>query len=191
MAVKTAKRKRLSRTDWLSLSMEVLSKKGEAKLTIDKLCQELGVTKGSFYAHFKDRADFVRQFIAHWADNFTKTVVTEINKLSDERPDVRLLALMQLLKRKRFARYDTAVRSWAAHDPIVAKGVKDVDQQRFDYLKGIFRDIGFDGPELDIRTRLFVVYFSSEQGMRLPPSGLKEDEEIKHMHALFLQSDDP
>ena len=186
MKVETTK-KRLTQRDWLSLSMDVLSKQGEARLTIDRLCLELGVTKGSFYAHFVDRADFVKKFISYWADNFTNTVVTEISKLEDQSPETRLLALMNLLRGKRFARYDIAVRSWAAHDRIVADGVRKVDRQRFQYLKAIFKEIGFHGAELDIRTRLFVVFFSSEEGMRIPSSGLKVDEEIKHMHAFFTR----
>ena len=67
IAATLKKRTRFSRTDWLARAMDVLSRKGGARLRINDLCQELGVTKGSFYAHFEDRADFVRQFVAYWA----------------------------------------------------------------------------------------------------------------------------
>ena len=183
------KKKRLTQTDWLTLAMEVLSKEGEAKLTIDKLCLRLGVTKGSFYAHFEDRAEFVRQFVAHWAEYYTQTVIAEINEMGDASAETRLLVLMQLLQRKRFARYDIVIRSWAAHDPVVAEGVEHVDRLRFEYLRQIFHDMGFRGAELDLRTRLFVVYYSSEEGMRLPRSGLKAEREIKLRHAFFTRRD--
>ena len=188
MAVSALNKRRLSRSDWLAQDMEVLSKKGEARLTIDKLCLELGVTKGSFYAHFEDRADFVRQFVAHWAEQFTQTVVTQIDKLTGEPADARLLALMLLLKRKRLARYDIAIRSWAAHDPIVARGVARVDRQRFDYIRGLFQEIGFRGAELDLRVRLFVVYHSLEPGMNLPRSVLAPEDELKLRHQFFTRT---
>ena len=40
--------KRLSQRDWLERAMSVLAREGGARVTIDRLCQELGVTKGSF-----------------------------------------------------------------------------------------------------------------------------------------------
>ncbi len=61
VGVTSNKRTRFSRVDWLARAMDVLSREGGARLRINDLCQELGVTKGSFYAHFEDRADFVRQ----------------------------------------------------------------------------------------------------------------------------------
>ena len=185
MAVTLKKRIRLSRTDWLARAMNVLSKEGGARLNINPLCQKLGVTKGSFYAHFESQADFVRQLIEFWDEAFTQSVINKIDELKGQPANERLLALMRLLRDKRLAKYDIAIRAWAAQDLAVAKGVKKVDRQRFNYLREIFCDLGFSGAELDVRTRLFVVYHSSDQGMRLPPSGLDADEEIKLRHSIF------
>lgn len=187
MAVTVKKKTRLSRKDWLARAMEVLSRQGSAKLTIDHLCEALGVTKGSFYAHFESRADFVTQFVDYWAEISTQAVVEAIDKLTEQTPEDRLLALMQLLHRKRFGRYDAAVRAWATQEPRVAEGVRKVDEQRYKYIRQIFYDLGFRGNDLDVRTRLFVVHHSSEQGMRLPKSGLDADEEIRLRHAFFTR----
>ena len=85
MAAAKVKKKRLTRNDWLyqtslimthqmghnqrglvlALAMEMLSNEEEAKLTIDTLCLQLGVTKRSFYVHIQDRTDFVQQFPAY------------------------------------------------------------------------------------------------------------------------------
>ena len=187
MTTRSRRKKRLSRTDWLALSMDVLSRDGAAKLNIDNLCQALGVTKGSFYAHFNDRADFVVQFVAYWGRAFTQSAVEEIDEMADASAAERLLALMQLLHRQRLARYDAAVRAWAAQEPKVALAVRNVDSQRFDYVRRIFHDLGFRGADLDLRTRLFVVFHSSELSMKLPPSQLKADEEIRLLHAFLIR----
>ena len=63
---------RLSKEEWLARALEVLGKKGAGELTIESLARRLGVTKGSFYWHFKDRADFFRQLIEFWDENFTQ-----------------------------------------------------------------------------------------------------------------------
>jgi AcrR family transcriptional regulator len=58
--LKNKSSKRLSREEWLSRALQVLSREGKAKLKIESLTKNLGVTKGSFYWHFKGRAEFVR-----------------------------------------------------------------------------------------------------------------------------------
>ena len=188
MRTKSKRKKRLSRNDWLARAMEVLSREGGAKLNIDNLCQALGVTKGSFYAHFEDRTDFVAQFVTYWAANFTQNVADAIDELEDLPAEVRLLELMRFLHRTRSARYDVAVRAWAAQEPEVARAVRRVDARRFDFVRRIFHDMGFRGAELDVRTRLFVVYHSLDEGMRLPSSGLKADKEIKLRHAFLTRA---
>ncbi len=48
---------RLTRDSWLALALEILAQKGRAKIKIEYLAEKLGVTRGSFYAHFSDRRD--------------------------------------------------------------------------------------------------------------------------------------
>lgn len=50
---------RRSKIDILAFGLDILSEYGEGELTIDFLCQKLGVTKGSFYHHFKSRDLFL------------------------------------------------------------------------------------------------------------------------------------
>ena len=51
-------KKLLSREDWLARSLPVIARSG-GRFRIEELASELCVTKGSFYWHFKSRADFV------------------------------------------------------------------------------------------------------------------------------------
>jgi AcrR family transcriptional regulator len=187
MPMSPKRKKRLSRSDWLALAMEVLSKGGEAELRIDKLCRKLGVTKGSFYAHFENRADFVEQFVAHWSKTSTQSVIRAIDKLKDEAAEARLLALMRLLYQRRITGLEIAMRAWATRDSTVAQGVQATDELRFKYIQGIFHDMGFRGTNLDLRTRLFVVYHGGEPSMRLPSSGISRQEELKLRHAFFCR----
>ena len=183
----SGRKSRLSTNDWLALAIDVVSREGGAELRIDTLCRKIGVTKGSFYAHFNNRADFVDQLVNYWADTFTQSVVTAIDKLEDRPPQERLLALMQLLHWEKMSAYDIAVRTWAANNVDVARGVEEVDRLRFGYIRQIFHDMGFRGPELDMRTRLFVVYHSVQSAMRLPPSELDAEEQIVLFHEFLTR----
>lgn len=181
-------KRRLKRDDWLTTAMNVAYSEGEAELRIDKLCRRLGVTKGSFYAHFASRADFVKQLVTFWRDEYTGSVIVEMNKLLDQPAEARLLALMRILQHKGRASQDIVFRSWATHDPDIARGIEEVDRMRFEYVRSIFHDMGFRGIDLDLRTRLFVVYHSSFEAMQLPASELDADEEIKLRHAFFTRT---
>jgi len=187
MPTSPKRKKRLSRSDWLAMAMEVLSKGGEAELRIDKLCRKLGVTKGSFYAHFENRADFIEQFVAHWSETSTQSVISAIDKFKDETAEAHLLALMRLLYQRRITGLEIAVRAWASRNSAVAQGVHETDRLRFEYIRRIFHDMGFRGRDLDLRTRLFVVYHGGEPSMRLPPSGLSREKELELRHAFFCR----
>ena len=187
MTADTQTRSRLSRRKWLALAMDVLSTDGGARLNITPLCQKLRVTKGSFYAHFESQADFVEQLIGYWEEAFTQSVITRLEEMHTQPAGDRLLKLMQLLHDNQLARYDIAFRAWAAQDLSIARGVEQVDRRRFEYVRSLLQEMGFSGSELDVRTRLFVVYHSSNAGMRLPPSRLEADDEIRLRHAILTR----
>jgi AcrR family transcriptional regulator len=188
MTTRTKRIKRLSRNDFLAKSMAILSQEGGANLNIDHLCYKLGVTKGSFYAHFESRADFVEKLAAHWAENYTRNVVDAINELKNSTAEHRLLELMRFLNRNQAARYDIVMRAWAAQDPLVAKVVREVDDQRFRYARRIFYQLGFRGLELNLRTQIFVVFHSAVDSIYLPSSPSKIDKEIGLLHAFFTRA---
>ena len=73
-------RPRLSRNKWLALALDVLAEEGRAKIEIDYLAKKLGVTKGSFYAHFSGRKDFVTSVAFYWADSLTLKALDGISK---------------------------------------------------------------------------------------------------------------
>ncbi len=176
--------KRLARDDWLLRALEVLSKEGNAKLRIDLLTKSLGITKGSFYWHFKDRADFVKSLAEFWAKYSTDQVIKEINRCRGAAND-RLLNLMDFLCRKDFGKYDISMRAWAAQEPEVAKIVKKVDKQRFVFVRSLFAELGFKGQELEMRTRTFVVFHSLELGSFARGTKKERLKLLKLRHAFF------
>ena len=177
---------RFSREEWLSRALEVLSKEGKAKLRIETLTKKLGVTKGSFYWHFRDRAEFVRSLAAYWAEFSTNQVIEFINQVQGDASD-RLLGLMEFLYRKNLGRYDIAMRAWAAQVPAVARTVKKVDKLRLTLVRSLFAELGFKGQELEMRARTFVVFHSLELGSYA--RGTKKDrlKLLKRRHAFFTK----
>ncbi|MDP1753029.1 MAG: TetR/AcrR family transcriptional regulator [Reyranella sp.] len=55
-----------SRQKILEAAIDVVRAKGYAATTVDDLCAAAGVTKGSFFHHFKSKEEMVLQAVAHW-----------------------------------------------------------------------------------------------------------------------------
>src|SRR6188474_3035326 len=52
-------RPRLGAEDWVRAALDVMVEEGIAGVKIQRLCDRLGVTKGSFYWHFRDLDAFL------------------------------------------------------------------------------------------------------------------------------------
>ena len=59
----------LSKTKLLDAALNVIRAKGYAASSVDDICQCAGVTKGSFFHHFKGKDDLAVEAAAHWGRN--------------------------------------------------------------------------------------------------------------------------
>lgn len=55
-----------SRTKLLDATLRIVRSKGYAATRIEDVCAEAGLTKGSFFHHFKSKEDLGRAAAAHW-----------------------------------------------------------------------------------------------------------------------------
>ncbi len=55
-----------SKTKLLDAALHVIRSKGYAATTVDDICHQAGVTKGSFFHHFKSKDDLALAAVAHW-----------------------------------------------------------------------------------------------------------------------------
>ncbi|MHB1287009.1 MAG: TetR/AcrR family transcriptional regulator [Leptospirales bacterium] len=55
-----------SKTKLLNAALHVIRAKGYTGTTIDDICQKAGVTKGSFFHHFKSKDDLALSVAAYW-----------------------------------------------------------------------------------------------------------------------------
>src|SRR5689334_8256798 len=85
----TAGGRRMSAEDWASRSIDVLVAEGIEAITINRLCREFGVTRGSFYWHFKDLDDLKEAMAAQWRTR-TREALRELGTLQDLPPVQRL-----------------------------------------------------------------------------------------------------
>ena len=158
--------RRLGRDDWLVQALEVLQAEGIRGVRVERLARDLGVTKGSFYWHFKSRDDLFASLLDHWARVWTASVIDEARGL-ELPPREKLERLLEQVTRRRMGRYDLAVRAWAAFDERAAETVRRVDACRLEFMEEVLRDMGFVGDQLAMRARAILYYQTAELSMRL------------------------
>ncbi len=149
---------RLTREAWLVRALEVLAE-SPTHLRIDRLAERLGVSKGSFYFHFKDRADFVHALAEYWRDAYTKDVAKPILDMDCTGAE-KLRLLMEGIIMHDASTMDIPVRALGRIEPGIMDVIREVDEMRLHTLRAIFSEIGFEGDELEVRTRVFVACHS-------------------------------
>ena len=155
---------RLTREDWLENSLTVLSRKGRAGLRIHDLSAALGVSRGSFYWHFKDRNDFIHSLLEYWSEEYTAVAPAAVGRDGGS-PEDRLLRLMRLVHDQDLTRHDLTVRSLATLDSQFSRTVKKVDRFRLDFIQSLFAEMGFTDDQLRIRARACLAYLTVEHIM--------------------------
>jgi AcrR family transcriptional regulator len=122
---------RLTKSDWIEHGLRTLANGGANALKVGPMATKLKVSRGSFYWHFRDIADFRSQVLQSWQERMTDQVIRDLEAAKAE-PD-RLKHLMRrafVTKRS----LDRAIRSWAAEDKDVATIVASVDAHRVAYI---------------------------------------------------------
>ncbi len=153
---KAAKRTKLSRSDWLASSMDALLLEGVEGIHVEPLARRLGVTKGSFYWHFKDRQELLNSVVEYWSTRMIDAVCAHdalIGSASE-----RLHQVMEEITQQDRGRYEAAMRMWASSDEHVAKAVKRVDEARLTWTSDLFLEMGFTPEQAEIRCRMMVFY---------------------------------
>jgi AcrR family transcriptional regulator len=155
-ASKTTKT-RLSVDEWVDAGIELLADEGLAAVKIDRLCKQLGVTKGSFYWHFADLAAFLAALAERWGElrDARKAAFAEIAEVE---PRARVAEMMELLLDPGEWSLERAVREWARTDESVRDRVNRSDKWVFAEVRRALLELGFDKEDADIRARgLFFV----------------------------------
>jgi AcrR family transcriptional regulator len=168
---------------WTRAGLEALRKSGIAGVRVERLAEDLGITKGSFYWHFRDRGELLAALLEYWATEMTEAEFERVQAVKGGLA-ARLRTLAEDVLEKGVGRYDPAVRAWARSDRKVAAAVAQVDRRRVRALTGLFEEEGFAAAEASARARLFYTFLLGEPQVRAPA---RESGELKRMIDVLTQ----
>ncbi|MEO4001850.1 TetR/AcrR family transcriptional regulator [Mesorhizobium sp. CAU 1732] len=146
---------RLSRTDWIMAARDALISGGVHAVKVDLISNRLKITRGSFYWHFKSRAELLGALLELWESQNTKpfeevaqrTDVDAVQKFAD-------MVRIWLDENDFDPAFDAAVRDWARSSPSVTKRIMSIDAFRMSQLEKVFQDMGYEGTEAMVRARV-------------------------------------
>lgn len=151
-----ATRTQLDRQDWVEMAVDVLSEEGIAGLRVEVLAKRCGVTKGSFYWHFRDRQDLIDAVLEHWKNGR----IRDIEKMTSVAPGNERAQLHYAIeiygasRNRKGISIELAVRDWARHDAQAAAIVESVDLYRLECTRRLFVAAGLSDAEAKSRSLL-------------------------------------
>jgi AcrR family transcriptional regulator len=143
---------RLSVTDWITAGLQLLGEEGIGGVKIQKLCDRLGVTKGSFYWHFTDLDAFLGAMAKHYEDG-ARIFRDQFTAMASQHPQQTLSDAVHFSFDNRLGRIERAMRDWARTDDRARAAIEASDRLGFAAIKESFELLGFTEAEADIRAK--------------------------------------
>ncbi len=144
---------RTPRSRWTEAGLRALGAGGPDAVRIEALAAELGVTKGGFYGHFKDRQALLDEMLDTWEQASTREVIDQVEREGGD-AKLKLRRAGALTFSDWLLPIDLAVRNWSRHNQTVAERLRRVDNQRMTYMRSLFGTFCSDESDVEARCML-------------------------------------
>lgn len=119
---------------WIDCGYKILSEKGHEFITVDELSTRMGISRGSFFYHFKNREGFIKAMMDRWLAD-TESIIAGLDYSgSFEECYDRVTEGILPFEINR----ELKIRLWGGSEPIVAESIAEVDGKRLDSFRKIF-----------------------------------------------------
>lgn len=148
----------LTEEDWITAGTDLLALEGARGVQISVLCQHLGVTKGSFYWHFKSLAELFVRLLSNWRQRATLDIIDRLaaTQVHAGKAVIALLALPRRTTSRRGTGLEQSIRDWARRDPQADHAVQEIDRLRLDFFERMLRAQGL--AQEHVRARSYLAY---------------------------------
>ena len=145
---------RLSAADWARAALTAIAAGGLAAVAIEPLARTLGVTKGSFYAHYRNRDELIAAALAEWTRSHGDEGLAEFAAITD--PARRLRELLVAVVHSVRPLTPTVHLSLFGDrdDPRAGAAVRRVNEARLDLLTTTYRELGLPPDQAAARARV-------------------------------------
>ena len=175
----------LTREDWIDGAWEMLGENGVDGVRIEPLARRLGVTKGSFYWHFKERQELIDALLDRWFTAWDNQLSPNFDAAAD--PAERIWALFESVIGRGTRGQTVSLRMLSHTDADVARRIEERDSQRLLFLTDRLKEIGLSEEESRVRGQVYQVLMTGEY-LRSGGQPLEERIERAREYHLLLSS---
>jgi AcrR family transcriptional regulator len=144
---------RLNRDDWERAALAAIADGGIGAVAVEPLAAALGVTKGSFYAHFPSRDALIEATLTRWERSHGESL-SELSQIADpaERLEEVMLAAISFSQSGAPSVHRSLLGELG--DERVRAAVARVDSAHVARLIATYRELGFTPRQAERRARL-------------------------------------
>jgi AcrR family transcriptional regulator len=162
----------LTREAWVKAVINLIAREGVQAAAVEPLAAALGVTKGSFYWHFKNRDELVHAALEAWEQDQGVDVVSRYGGIKDPRRRLRVLlfAAFEDLENGTFS----AALAVSSQDPRVQPYLQRATERRLAFGVEAFLALGLSEKEARERALLaYAAYVGYFQLLRTTPAAVE------------------
>ncbi|MEU9479529.1 TetR/AcrR family transcriptional regulator [Streptomyces sp. NPDC048191] len=146
---------------WLDQGLTLLAEQGAPAVTLDRLCERMGMSKGAFYHHFGSMPKYRIRLLDHFEAKCTTAIINGV-EASDTLPArERLARLLAEVTKDAGPPLEIAMRAWAKQDPEAARVQERVDATRIGYLRDLCEQAGHGRPD-QVAKMLYLMLVGAE-----------------------------
>ena len=146
----------IGQDEWVNAAAAALGNGGVEAVRVEALARDLGVTKGSFYWHFADRAALLEALLTRWEAGSHALLASAAAAAT---PAQRLGTLFRGIARGSGGVTDAEVFSWARRERAIAERVAEVERARVVFVKEQLTALGV--PLMDAHRRAEAAYLAA------------------------------
>ncbi|PLX66716.1 MAG: hypothetical protein C0603_10965 [Denitrovibrio sp.] len=119
---------------WIECGYEILAEKGHEFITVDELSTRMGISRGSFFYHFKNRDGFIKAMMTKWVED-TENIIAGLDYSGtfEECYDKVTNGILCFDVNR-----ELNIRTWGGSEQIVKDCIVEIDRKRLDSFKNIF-----------------------------------------------------
>jgi AcrR family transcriptional regulator len=175
----TKAKRRLSREDWIAAALDAIADGGLSAVAVEPLAAGLGVTKGSFYAHFSTRDELIDATLDSWEQSHGGTGLTQFVTIDDPADRLRAILLAAVTFSQSGAPSVHMSLLGELGDKRVRETVARVTAKRVELLTVTYRRLGLPPQRAADRARMaYATYVGLLQMAREAPERTLSKREI-------------
>jgi AcrR family transcriptional regulator len=146
---------RATRDDWLDLAFALLARRGIGAVSVLDLSERLGVSRSSFYWHFRSRDGLLDALLQRWDDRNTCSIVRQAEAPAATITEAVCNVFRCWIDAALFSRrLDVAVREWARISTTARARLDRADRERMAAIETMFGRHGYAAEEALVRARV-------------------------------------